>query len=91
MMPTPPPAPRWFLLVVILSALPVFQLPMLIGAASPESPYRMWLWFYPIYVVVAAYLAWQCYPQRRTLAWVLVALMWMAHVCMWTLCFMPLE
>lgn len=86
-----PPAPRWFAAVVIVSLLPVFQLPVLLSAALPGSPARSWLWFYPIYAVVAAYLAWQCYPQRRALAWILVALMWMSHAAMGAICFMPVQ
>jgi hypothetical protein len=44
------------------------------------------LWIYPFYAIVAAYLAWQCYPQRRALAWVLLSLLLLSHVAIWILC-----
>lgn len=84
-------APRWFVIVLLVSVLPVFQLPLLLSYAGAGSPARVWLWIYPIYLIVAACLASQCYPQRRALAWVLIALMWITHAAMWTLCLMPVE
>ena len=31
-------------------------------------------WLYPVYILLSAVIAWVCYPQRRTIAWILVAL-----------------
>lgn len=84
-------APVWFLIVVIVSILPVFQLPLLLSALTPGSGARVWIWIYPLYVITAAYLAWQCYRDRTALAWCLVALIWMSHLAIWALCFMPVQ
>ena len=32
-------------------------------------------WLFPAYVVILAICAWACYPTRRTLAWVLIAVL----------------
>lgn len=32
-------------------------------------------WLYPAYVVLSAILAWACYPTRRAVAWILVAML----------------
>ncbi|MDE5838290.1 MAG: hypothetical protein K2H39_04490 [Paramuribaculum sp.] len=46
---------------------------------------RTLVWIYPFYVVVAAYLAYLCYPARRIITWILLALMVLTHVCVWLL------
>ncbi len=73
-----PPAPWWFALIIIVVALPSM-------AFIPQASYIVdraeWLgsslmgWLYPAYVVLSGVCAWMCYPARRTLAWILVALM----------------
>ncbi len=86
MLPAPPTTPRWFTAVAILLLLPVFQFPYLLGIVPADGPARTMLWIYPFYAIVAAYLAWQCYPQRRALAWVLLSLLLLSNVAIWILC-----
>ena len=86
MMPKLPPTPKWFTAIVVVAALPVFLMPWLLNApCASDEGVRVWVWFYPIYVVVAGWLAWQCYPQRPALAWVLTVLMVMCHAAIWML------
>lgn len=81
MMANPPKSPRWFAALCIILALPLFQFPALLSAtAAAQSQTRVILWIYPFYAVMAAYLAWQCYGQRRALAWILLGLLVMSHV-----------
>ncbi len=40
---------------------------------------------YPLYVIAAAWIAWQSYPARRTLAWIILALMLLTHAAIWYL------
>ncbi|MCH5318285.1 MAG: hypothetical protein J1E38_01080 [Paramuribaculum sp.] len=77
--------PGWFLAVIILVGLPVFQFPMLLNSCPPESPDRLMVWIYPFYVVAAGWLAYICYPRRQAMAWILLALMILTHVGMWML------
>jgi hypothetical protein len=91
MMPKVPPTPRWMTAVIIVVLLPVLQFPMLLGSVPDVSMVRTLLWIYPFYCLVAAYLAWQCYPERHALAWILVALMVLSHVAVWIMVTMPLS
>lgn len=90
MMPAPPATPRWFTVVIIVTFLPVFQFPMLLGSMPDVSIVRTLVWVYPFYCLVAAYLAWQCYPQRHALAWILLALMILSHIAIQLLVTTPL-
>ncbi|MDE7411678.1 MAG: hypothetical protein K2M94_06535 [Paramuribaculum sp.] len=85
MMPSAPATPRWMIWVILLVSLPVFQFPMLLSSLPVDSPNKVLVWMYPFYVVVAAYLAYQCYPQRRALAWILLALMVLSHIAVYML------
>ena len=80
--------PGWVIALIILLVLPVGQFPILL-ANCPASPaiIRALLWIYPFYVVVAAYLAYLCYPGRRIITWILLALMILTHACVWLLVF----
>ena len=68
MMPQPPKTPRWFAALCIVCLLP---------AGSDISPL---LWIYPFYALAAAALAWQCYSQRKALAWILLFLLLLSHL-----------
>lgn len=90
MMPSPPATPKWMLAVIIVTLLPVFQFPVLLSDCPPVSIVRTLLWIYPFYCLVAAYLAYQSYPQRHAIAWILIMLMVLSHVAMWMLVTTPL-
>ncbi len=90
MMPSSPRAPRWFAAVVIVMFLPVFQFPWLLSVCQADSAVRTMIWIYPVYAAVAAYLAWQCYPQRPALAWVLLAILLLSHFSIWILATTPI-
>jgi len=71
-------APWWFIIVIIAAALPALMfMPqaarVLEQAGLPGAGYTGWL--YPAYVIVSGLCALLCYPQRKALALVLVALM----------------
>ncbi|MDE6650950.1 MAG: hypothetical protein K2K08_00920 [Paramuribaculum sp.] len=78
--------PWWIIALIILLVLPAAQFPVLL-ANCPAGPaiVRTLVWIYPFYVVVAAYLAYLCYPARRIITWILLALMVLTHVCVWLL------
>lgn len=86
MMPSLPPTPRWFTVVAVILCLPVLLMPWLLNApCAHESAVRTWIWLYPPYLLIAAWLAWQCYPQRRALAWILIIIMALSHAAIWML------
>ncbi|MFG6386524.1 MAG: hypothetical protein K1V80_08650 [Muribaculaceae bacterium] len=75
--PRPQRAPWWFTLLLIIIVLPGMAF---IPQASAILEDARWLgtsyvgWLYPVYILLSAVIAWVCYPQRRTIAWILVAL-----------------
>ena len=91
MLPAPTKTPRWFAAIVIVVLLPLFQFPWLLERCSSDSGARTMLWIYPFYALTAGYLAWQCYPQRRALAWLLLALLVFSHLAIWILVTTPIE
>lgn len=80
-----PKTPRWFIWIVVLVGLPIFQFPYLLSICPDNAPWRVLLWFYPFYVVMSCWLAWQCYPQRPALAWILLLLTVLSHAGVWLL------
>ena len=80
-----PKPPGWFLAVVIVVALPVFQFPVLLANCPADSPDRAMIWFYPFYVIMTGFLAYITYPRRPVLAWLLLALMILTHAAIWLL------
>lgn len=82
--------PLWVSLVIILVMLPVFSLPQLLASCpAADDGRRTLLWLYPGYVVVAAWLAWICWPTRSYMTWILLVLMILSHVAAWMLVTMP--
>lgn len=83
--------PRWAIAVIIIALLPVIQFPMLLITCKAIGMIKTLLWFYPFYCLVAAFLAYVSYGQRRAVSWILIALMLLSHIAMWTLANTPLE
>lgn len=40
-------------------------------------------WLYPAYIVVSTICSWVCYPSRRALAWILLAMMLLLDIGLW--------
>lgn len=80
MMPQPPKTPHWFAALCIVCLLPLVQMPWLISKLPAGADISPLLWIYPFYAVAAAALAWQCYPQRKALAWILIFLLLLSHL-----------
>lgn len=85
MISSTPSTPKWMIWVIIAVSLPVFQFPVLLSSMPADSPNRTLVWIYPFYVLVAAYLAYQCYPQRPALSWILLGLMVLSHIAIYLL------
>lgn len=76
--------PAWMTVLIVVLMLPVFSLPALLSAIPPDdSGMKTIVWCYPFYVIFSGWLAWQCYPQRREVSWILLVLMVMSHAAMW--------
>lgn len=78
--------PVWMLIIIIVAALPVLAFPTMLSLSAADiSEYRILVWFYPFYVIVSAWLAWQCYGRRTEMTWILIILMILSHAAMWHL------
>lgn len=86
----PQKRPLWIKLLIVLCSLPVLAYPALLAKSPAGGPVETFLWFYPVYVVVAAVCAWLCWPSRRETSWILLILMLLTHAAMWVLVDMPL-
>lgn len=71
--------PWWFTLLLVVTALPMFcmldRAGFVLEAAYGIGETRIVGWLYPVYVVASGLCAWFCYPSRRTVAWILEAMM----------------
>lgn len=75
--PRPQRAPWWFAVLLVIVIFPTMAF---IPQAAHIVSEAEWLgssyvgWIYPLFIVLSAFLAWVCYPERRTVAWILFAL-----------------
>jgi len=81
--PRPQRAPWWFTLLLIVIVLPTAAF---IPQASQILEEAEWLgssyvgWLYPVYVILSAVISWLCYPDRRTIAWIMFALILLTDI-----------
>lgn len=73
--PLRPRRPWWFTLILVLLVLPSFGMPWLLVSAPTGSLLMTLVKLYPLYLLGSAVCAWLSYPQRREVAWILVAMM----------------
>lgn len=78
---------KYFNILAILAALPALSTPLMMSMATEGYEFKKYfIFFYPIYVIVAAFLACQCYRmERRIVAWILLILMILTDITMWQL------
>lgn len=77
--------PLWVTVVIILCMLPVLAFPSLLSMTTADTTTRTFVWLYPFYVICSGICAWICWPQRRDVMWILLALMVLSHLAMWLL------
>ena len=82
--------PLWLLLIIIVFSLPIFAFPTMLGLISPgQEVEKTMAWLYIIYILLTDWLAWMCWPQRKAVTWILLALLLMSHAAMWGLILYP--
>ncbi|MGM9862617.1 MAG: hypothetical protein ACI30W_08465, partial [Muribaculaceae bacterium] len=67
-------APWWFVVVLIVVSLPVLLQPTMLIDIEDGS-FRIFVWLFPLYVVISAVCSYLTYTTRPYLSWILVALM----------------
>lgn len=74
--PTVRRVPLWVCAIIIIVALPSLFFPFLGRlSVSTDMMIRGLTWFFPVYGVVSALLAWQCWGRRTLMSWIIIALM----------------
>lgn len=85
------PAPRvpwWMWVVIIVAMLPGLVFPWTLSELRDPTPLLRGLtWFYPLYVVLSGFLAWQCYGRRTVMTWIIIILLLLTHLCFYYLTF----
>lgn len=80
--PTPHRVPWWMTAVIILCTLPGVTFPFLGNLlTSGDLTIEGLTWFYPIYTIASALLAWQCYGRRTIMCWIILVLLLLSHFC----------
>ena len=89
----PPTTPWWFIVVLVIVALPTFTF---IPQASHIVEEAEWLgtgsvgWIYTLCIALSCLCAWTCYPTRRTIAWILAAVVALIDIAMFiSVCLTP--
>ena len=79
--------PLWVKIVIILSTFPIVALPVVITNCSVAQyeNVKMFLFFYPFYVIASAIMAWISYRQRPDVTAILIILQLLSHVAIWML------
>ncbi len=75
------PVPAWFIVLLVLLVLPGASAYYVMTLCPPEfSELTTLLKIYPFYIIIAALFAYICYPERRTVAWILVGMIILSHI-----------
>lgn len=78
--------PLWMTVVIIIFLLPVFAFPLLLAnLPAGDEAVKLFVWIYPFYMVLSAWLAWNAYPRRSYVSWILLILMGLSTAAVWTL------
>lgn len=81
--PVQPRRPWWFTLILIVLLLPSFFTPWVLADAPPQSLLATLIQWFPVYLIGSAFCAWYAYPQRPSVAWILVILMILTSASLW--------
>lgn len=75
--------PWWFIALIAVALVPVFQLPAMMGSDNAAlDTLKMLLWGYPVALVASAYYAFVSYSSRQLLAWIMLIFMVMIDASM---------
>lgn len=74
--------PGWMLLLIIASVLPVGGWPWYMAQFDFHKPEQTTFLavVFPIYIVLCGYVAYKCYPFRKEITYILIAIMWLSYV-----------
>lgn len=72
--------------IILLFLLPVFSFPVLLGnVAEGDEAAKTFVWIYPFYMLLSAWLAYSAYSTRSYVSWILLILMALSTLAVWLL------
>lgn len=74
--------PLWIKLVIIASCLPLAAYPWLLSAVPDDGSMDTLLAIAPAYVLLSAICEWLCWPGRRDITWILLAVQWLIYIAL---------
>ncbi|MCM1076956.1 MAG: hypothetical protein NC411_06315 [Bacteroides sp.] len=84
--------PVWMTILIIIFILPAFSFPILLtNTPAGDEGAKTFVWIYPFYMLLSAWLAWNAYPRRPYVSWILIVLMALSTLAVWTLALHPLD
>lgn len=84
--------PLWMTVIILLFLLPVFSFPLLLGnIPAGDETLKTFVWIYPFYMLLSAWLAWNAYGRRAYVSWILILLMGLSTAAVWTLVLHPMD
>ncbi len=83
--------PLWMTILIIVVMLPVLSFPFMLSHCPEDGGIKTFVWIYPIYVIAAGFLSYQCYPQRKEITYILLVLMVLVHIFLWVLLNQPTQ
>lgn len=82
--------PLWMTVLIILFLLPAFSFPVLVAnLPAGEETVKTFVWIYPFYMLLSAWLAWSAYQTRPYVSWILLLLMALSSTAVWALVMNP--
>lgn len=80
--------PWWMWVVIVVCMLPGVAFPAMVSLVESDNPIvRGLVWFYPAYVLMSGFLAWQCYGRRTVMSWIILVLLVLSHWCFYYMTF----
>ena len=80
--------PWWMWVVIVVCMLPGAVFPAMVSLVENANPIvRGLVWFYPAYVLMSVFLAWQCYGRRTVMSWIILVLLVLSHWCFYYMTF----
>lgn len=87
-----PRVPWWMWIIIIVCMLPGLAFPAMVSLITDPNPIVKGLvWFYPFYVLMSGFLAWQCYERRTAMSWIILVLLLLSHACFYYMTFYTIE
>ena len=81
--------PAWMYFIIALCMIPGLCFPWAVSLLQDPNPIvRGLVWFYPAYVLLSCFLAWQCYGRRTVMTWIVLVLLVLSHAGFYTLTFL---